>query len=393
MRNGECAKHFFLKTLDISDRMIRTVKSKRDTEGFVQKDLRGKHYRHIKVDANIQDMRDHINSIPRIESHYLRAQTTRKYIDGSRTITEIYRDYVDNQKQNDKTYGKFNKFYEIFTTEFNISFFKPKKDQCDLCNQYLLCPEANRLNIQAVMQCPTGDISAFYYKSRLNSFNFTILELDKPKEVKSDSKYCCYKSVNCYFWNETQSKRGSNELGSCLFNYLQSIDARSGGKKVDVILYSDNCGGQNKNKFIASFFSFAVVYFENIHSIIHKFLIQGHAENEGDSVHILIEKEVKKSLKSGPIYIPQQYVTLMRSAKKNGSPILVHGLDFHYFFDLKDLQVQWGYNFSGNEERETCNWNNIKLLKFTKEDPFLIYYKTSYKDDFKILNDTRTIGT
>ena len=416
-------KTFFLHTLDITDRMIRTVKSKRDTEGFVQKDLRGKHTGHIKVDGNIiQDMKDHVNSIPRIESHYLRAQTTREYIDGSRTITEIYRDYVDNQEQNKKPYGKFNKFYEIFTTEFNISFFKPKKDQCDLCYQYLQCPEANRpdiqekydthleqkvlsreekrkdrenasetticavFDLQAVMQCPTGDISAFYYKSRLNSFNFTIVELNKPKELDTHPKYCCYKNVNCYFWDETQGKRGSNELGSCIFNYLKSIDARSSEKKVDVIFYSDNCGGQNKNKFIASLCSFAVVYFENIHTITHKFLIQGHTENEGDNVHSLIEKEVKKSLKSGPINIPQQYVTLIRSAKKRGSPFIVHELDFNYFYDLKNLQDQWGYNYTENEDKETFTWSNVKMLKFVKEEPFLIYYKTSYKEDFRKLN-------
>lgn len=27
-------------------------------------------------------------------------------------------------------------FYRSFTTEFNINFFKPKKDQCDLCILY-----------------------------------------------------------------------------------------------------------------------------------------------------------------------------------------------------------------------------------------------------------------
>ncbi|XP_055904460.1 uncharacterized protein LOC129940227, partial [Eupeodes corollae] len=416
-------KTFFLQTLDVTDRVIRTIKSKIDDEGFVQKDLRGKHNGHITVGANIiQDMKDHINSIPRIESHYLRAQTTREYIDGSRTITELYRDYMDNQKQNNKSYGKFNKFYEIFNTEFNISFFKPKKDQCDLCNQYLLCPEANRQDIQekydthleekvlsreekrkdrdnvsettvcavfdlqAVMQCPRGDICAFYYKSRLNSFNFTIVELDKSNKNKKDSTYCCYKNVNCYFWDETQGKRGSNELGSCLFNFLQSIDARSAGQKVDVIFYSDNCGGQNKNKFIASLCSFAVVYFENINTITHKFLIQGHTENEGDNVHSLIEKEVKKSLKSSPIYIPQQYVTFIRTAKKHGSPFVVHELDYNYFYDLKNLQDQWGYNYSENEDREIFTWGNVKMLKFVKEDPFYIYYKTSYKEDFKRLN-------
>lgn len=201
-----------------------------------------------------------------------------------------------------------------------------------------------------------------------------------------DLKCCAYKNVHCYVWDERQGKRGSNEIGSCIFDYLKSINERSAGRKVDVIFYSDNCGGQNKNKFIATLYSFAVVYFENINSITHKFLVQGHTQNLGDNVHSLIEKEVKKSLKSGPIYVPHQYVTLIRSAKKYGKPFLVHEIDYNFFFDLKNLQEQWGYNYTENENKETFCWGDVKMLKFMKDDLFMVHYKTSYKNDFKIFN-------
>lgn len=38
-------------------------------------------------------VRNHIKSIPRIESHYLRAQTTKEFIDGGKTIADLHRDY------------------------------------------------------------------------------------------------------------------------------------------------------------------------------------------------------------------------------------------------------------------------------------------------------------
>ena len=167
---------------------------------------------------------------------------------------------------------------------------------------------------------------------------------------------------------------------------LKTVDERAAGTKVDVIFYSDNCGGQNKNKFVASLCSFAVIYFKNINSITHKFLIQGHTQNEGDNVHSLIEKEIKRSLKSGPVYIPQQYVTLIRSAKKHGLPFKVREIDHSFFLNLKKLQEQWGYNFKEDEDRNTVTWNDIKLLKFCKQEPFLFYYKTSYNKEFKIVN-------
>lgn len=87
-------KTFFRNTLDINDRVIQTIRNK-TTFGTVTDDGRGKHKHHPKVDENIkQSVRDHINSIPRIKSHYLRAQTTREYMDGGKTIA----DFIDTTK-------------------------------------------------------------------------------------------------------------------------------------------------------------------------------------------------------------------------------------------------------------------------------------------------------
>lgn len=74
------------------------------------------------------------------------------------------------------------------------------------------------------------------------------------------------------------------------------------------------------------------MHFDNIPIFLntHIFLIQGYTENEEDNMHSLIKKEVKKNVKSSPIYISLQYVTVIRSAKKHGSPILVHELDFNF---------------------------------------------------------------
>lgn len=62
---------------------------------------------------------------------------------------------------------------------------------------------------------------------------------------------------------------------------------------------------------------YAIVKFPQIKSIAHKYLITGHTQNEGDSVHSVIEKQIKSSLKSGPIYVPGHYVQVIRSAKIN----------------------------------------------------------------------------
>ena len=71
-------------------------------------DGRGKHDNRKIISEDEEEVRNHIKSFSQIESHYLRTQTNREFLEGN-----LYR--------------------RIFNNEFNISFFKPKKDQCDLC--------------------------------------------------------------------------------------------------------------------------------------------------------------------------------------------------------------------------------------------------------------------
>lgn len=168
-------------------------------------------------------------------------------------------------------------------------------------------------DLQAVLQSPRGDTSAFYYKSKLNSYNFTVTSLNKKVEGHAKD---AYDDVNCFFWNETDAKRGANEIGTCLLQLFEKFSLETtdeGG--LHLVLYSDNCCGQNKNKFMVALYLYAVTHL-NIQSITHKFLIKGHTQNEGDNIHSLIEKEIKKNLKSGPIYSPHQYVAIIKNAKK-----------------------------------------------------------------------------
>lgn len=100
----------------------------------------------------------------------------------------------------------------MFTRDFNIGFYQPKKDQClsylnsqgidrenleeeyrnHLIEKDLCCTEKKKdrseisgnnkvvvYDLQAVLQCPRGETSAFYYKSKLDSYNLTLLELYK----------------------------------------------------------------------------------------------------------------------------------------------------------------------------------------------------------------------
>lgn len=153
-----------------------------------------KHKINPAVKAGVKEF---IEKIPKIESHYTRANASRTFIEGSKTISSIYRDYVGACKEQNKPFCIFTSFYRTFTEDFNISFFTPKKDLCEQCTAYENVDEAEKLNaielyeqhlheknlsreekkndkentnafvavydLQAVTQLPKGNVSAFYY--------------------------------------------------------------------------------------------------------------------------------------------------------------------------------------------------------------------------------------
>lgn len=90
-------KGFFMKTLHIGDKFIRNTFKKKNGIGILEKDKRGYHSNKPKLSNDIkQAIRNHINSFPRVDSHYLRAQTSKQFLDGSLTLAQMYRLYVAN---------------------------------------------------------------------------------------------------------------------------------------------------------------------------------------------------------------------------------------------------------------------------------------------------------
>lgn len=198
-------KIFFKNTLAINNRPIETALKKKNKYCNIttMKDNRGQHANRYKVDENIKNsVKTFIEAIPKIESHYIRANSRRHYIDGSKAITDLHRDYVADCKSKNVPFANYFMFYRIFTQDYNISFFVPKKDLCDVCEAYRnstdevkelfkesyethqnekVLSRAGKENdknnsellvavydLQAVFQCPKRDISVFYYKSKLN---------------------------------------------------------------------------------------------------------------------------------------------------------------------------------------------------------------------------------
>ncbi|CAG9762669.1 unnamed protein product [Ceutorhynchus assimilis] len=236
--------------------------------GTLGQDNRGKHLNHKAVSEDIKDeIRSHISSIPSIESHYTRAHTEKTYIEGSKTIAQLYRDYKSDCVAQGKPYGNLTMYRKIFNYEFNIAFFVPKKDQCQTCvsfqnsnedekkdleEEYKSHVEEKNLSregknmdkskisklfqvacfdLEATLPTPNGQVSSFYYRSKLSTYNFTICDIKQKGQGP----------VYCYMWHEGGGKRGAIEIGTCLLNYLKEKSDTSDSDDLEITLYSDNC--------------------------------------------------------------------------------------------------------------------------------------------------------
>ena len=139
-KDERVCKKFFLKTLDIGHGPLDSaIESQGDAGTFVGEDKRGKHTPVNEIsDKHIARVKQHIESFPKIESHYTRSDTRRLYLNQRLSISKMYRLYKEECERADPpvTPVKESQYRKTFCNDYNLSFFHPKKDQCSKCTKF-----------------------------------------------------------------------------------------------------------------------------------------------------------------------------------------------------------------------------------------------------------------
>ncbi|CAH2018718.1 unnamed protein product [Acanthoscelides obtectus] len=105
--------------------------------GTVGADRCGKACKNSKLSDSIkQSVRDHINLIETVKSHYCRKNTSKQFLHPTLNISKMYGLYLEYCEQNNIQPATESIYRIIFNTELNFSFFIPKKDLYDICNKY-----------------------------------------------------------------------------------------------------------------------------------------------------------------------------------------------------------------------------------------------------------------
>ena len=111
-----------------------------------------------------------------------------------------------------------------------------------------------------------------------------------------------------FVWEESEGKRGSNEIGSAILEYLNTVDLTEFD---EIHTFSDCCGGQNRNRTIISLISY-VCATKNISAWTYTFLESGHSLLPNDTDFGKIEK--KKNLREN-IFNFSRWVSLIRDCR------------------------------------------------------------------------------
>lgn len=252
-------------------RLSRAINSISTNE--ICEENRGK-YPTRKTDvADIEFLKSFISTFPAYESHYSAANSSKKYLSPNLNIIKMYREYELVTKFHKLKTLREWQFRHIFNTEFNLSFHALQTDTCKNCDQlkhalkaetclvkqnellekktyHLACDSFIRTNfkrlvevqsdnktvvltfdLQRVLELPSIKTNQAYYKRQLWFYNLCVYNEAQKK-------------ATMYVWYESIGSKGSQEIASCLYRYFIDYVPQD---TQNIILYSDSCGGQNRN--------------------------------------------------------------------------------------------------------------------------------------------------
>ncbi|KAL4153089.1 hypothetical protein QTP88_000922 [Uroleucon formosanum] len=390
-------KNFFQNTLLVSAGRIDRVLKNKGQKSTPPSDRRGKGPSANKTSQEkIAEVKDFIEKFPAYESHYaLHKSINRKYMSPDLNIIKLYSLYTE-QATNPVSNFVFRK---IFNEEFNLSFHPPVSDSCRKCDAYAIKikaaeSEAHTNNLKQelelhqrkAMSARTG-LQNDTELAKNNPEDVTVITFDLMKTLPTpllSTGICYYKrqlwtycfgihnmgnnDVYMFLWNESVASRGPQEIGSCILHFLKKIVTTQ-----HLIMYSDQCGGQNRNIKLSLLCQYIVSSPEyTVKKIDHKFLVSGHSYLPCDQDFGLVEKQ-KKLFPN--IFIPEHWNNVILTARKR-NPFKIICMEKSDFFSTKKLECNITHR-KVDVDKSKVEWLKIQWLKFSFKMPFKIFFKYS----------------
>lgn len=193
--------------------------------------------------------------------------------------------------------------------------------------------------------CPNTATNDAYYTRQLTVYAFNI-------HVLSDSRSIFY------LYPKTVANKGSDEEASFLHHFIYNYLDKD---VTNLEIFSDSCGGQNKNKTLLRLMHY-LVHVENRFEYYIKmtFPIRGHSYLEYD-------KNIALSRHSSPAETPQDWVNVFQAARRKLSPFIIEEVD-------QEMVKGWS-NFLDekyNNKKLPCKSRDIREFEVVKVHPAFI---------------------
>ena len=303
-----CRQAFF-SVHGITEKRVRSVLGKQSVTATTRLECRGKDIPRNKISSERKALvKQHIESLATVSSHYSRAKSPfRKYLSPGSSVNGAFHAYVEwlKEKNSNEVPVKEDYYRRVFVNEYNIGIEPPSVDDCNICAKLNIkikelkktdpvsselpflerdlklhlkkqqaaqdmmksytgntddSLEVIAVDLQQALPTPKLTCNAQYYKRKMWTYNFCV------HSVKTGAS-------TMYIWDEITGKRGSCEIASFISHYLENFVDE---KVKSVIIFSDNCAGQNKNlNVVLSYIIF--IHKGRFETIRHVFLMPGHS--------------------------------------------------------------------------------------------------------------------
>lgn len=388
-------KQFFLTTLCISQKTIYNVHKNKNPLSFTPPDeKRGKNTKSRIPNDDRLFAFNHIASFPTVASHYCRADSQKQYLDSQLNVTYMYKLYLTLcQTQPLINPVSIHMYRSILNNEFNLEFFVPKKDLCDLCEEYkvlqqksIQIPETklkmyeehilkkqnmrleNELDrntidreeaivsfdLENVLTLPKTNVGSAFYKRKICAYNMT-----------AHLKMTSHSKIYCALWHEGIVGRSGNDMASAVYHILNKIYSQN-PTITRITTWSDSCVPQNRNSIMSSAMISFLLNNPGIQHIIMKFSTPGHSGIQSvDNAHSQIQKYFKNIEVWSPLTL---FPAMLKVNYKNPFDLII--LDENSFKNYYELSKLFKFN--------KIPFATVSQLKFTQLASNIVQFKNDH---------------
>lgn len=303
----------------------------------VPEDLRGRApAKHAIPGETCRLIEEHIKSFPPKNSHYSQREIC--YLSADLTVKKMHQLFQEKHPEVKVNYWLY---YKIFKERFNLRFGRPQVDTCVTCeslNTKIKSPALNevaRRSAVAELIVHKRKSKKFYHKldevrNKCQSddsiaglcFDFMMC-VQLPDIPVQDIFYYRQLTVNMfcitnlkdnssklYVYHEGICHKGPNEVTSFIHEY---VNTELNDRVKTLFLFSDNCGGQNKNHTIVRYCN-ALVENARFEEVQQYYPVRGHSFLPCDRAFGIIKRALKRIDRIYTIY--QLTEILVHSSKK-----------------------------------------------------------------------------